>query len=99
MRVFFILLMVTTACYAGESKRRAVVHDGSTIAKAIVITAPMGNYVDVEWDWIARHYPDAMMVPGHASTFVDRGRWYAGISFTTTEGKPKTIYFDITAVK
>jgi hypothetical protein len=99
MRIFFILLMVATACYAGESKRRTVVHDGSTIAKAIVITASMSKYVDVEWDWIARHYPNAMMVPGDSSTFLDRGRWYAGISFTTAEGKPKTIYFDTTAVK
>jgi len=101
MRALLILFTWTALCVAGEpSREAATVRDGSSYEKAVIINAPLSKYVDLEWKWIAQHYPGAQMVPGESATSVDRtGRWFAAVSFTTAQGKPKTVYFDITAVK
>ena len=96
MRVLFVLFVGVACCFAGEP----IVRDGSSYEKAVIIKAPMSKYVDLEWKWIAQHYTGARMVPGESSTSVDRhGRWFAAVSFTTADGKPKMVYFDITDVK
>jgi Flp pilus assembly secretin CpaC len=56
----------------------------------------MDRFVDAEWEWIARRFPNAMMVPGGSTSFLAAGRWYTAVSFTTADGKEKTVYFDIT---
>jgi hypothetical protein len=100
MRVSLILLTWAAYCVAGEPAPSTIVRDGSSYEKAVIINAPMSKYVDLEWKWIAQHYPGARMVPGESGTSVDRhGRWFAAVTFTTANGKPKTGYFDITGVK
>jgi hypothetical protein len=71
---------------------------GSSIETAIVITAPLKEYVRHKQIWLAKLYPDAPVFPSERY-LVDIGdRLYDIEVLQTAKGEEK-VYFDITAVK
>ena len=95
-----LLLVASIAiAHAKEPKRRSTaVHDGLTIDTPIVIKAPLKKYVDVEWAYIKKRYPDAQEFPGEQAMLIHGDGYVDAMTFTTSHGK-KTMYFDISGVK
>jgi hypothetical protein len=68
--------------------------DGTTLASAIVITAPNEKVgVAAEYDWIRARYPGALSLG--AGTFRQNDRSYDSIDIETKDGVHRTFYFDI----
>ena len=69
--------------------------DGSSIEKAVVIKgATEETGVRAEYAYIEKHYPGYKR--GGQSLQSVKGRSYDAIDITTSDGKKKTVYFDIT---
>jgi hypothetical protein len=97
---FSFCLAAIATCEAKEPKASSSpVRDGSTPDKAVIITAPLKEYVGKEWDWIAKHYPGSSMLP-YEQALLFHGKGYVdSITFTTARGTRQTVYFDISGVK
>ena len=99
MRTVFILFTWAVCCVAEEPSSVAGVRDGSSYDKAVIIEGSMRKSLELEWKWITLHYPGARG-PSEPKTSVDgQSRRFAAITFTTQDGTPKTVYFDISGVK
>jgi hypothetical protein len=100
IKLSWVLLAVSILpCSAKERERQPIaVRDGSTIDKAIIIKAPLKKYVDEEWAYIKKQYPNASPFPGEQAILIHGGRYIDSMTFSTPRGQ-RTMYFDISGVK
>jgi hypothetical protein len=69
--------------------------DGSSFAKAIVVKAPTDHVgVNAQHDYIAKHFGKWRSIG--VKSVQHNKRLFDIMSFTTTDGKKHTLYFDIT---
>jgi len=69
--------------------------DGSSIKNAVIIKAPNELAgVRGEYDWIKKNHPDWHLKK--QSMLNSSGRVYDKMNFQTPDGRPVTLYFDIT---
>jgi hypothetical protein len=69
--------------------------DGSSFAKAIVVKAPTDHAgVDAQRDYIAKHFGKWRSIG--VKSVQHNKRMFDIMSFTTTDGRKHTLYFDIT---
>jgi|SRR5688572_15665038 hypothetical protein len=86
-----ILFMLMIACastqpVAGNSTDR----DGSTVEKAIPVKS-----VGAEYDWIKKTYPGSQVTQ---QALINKGKkHYDLLTFTTSSGETKQVYFDISS--
>ncbi len=85
-------------CVAKGPTSTGFVRDGSSFEKAVIINGPMSEFVTVEWQWIAQHYPRAQRLPSEQGLIIRKGRYFDLITFTAN-GVQRTVYFDTTGVK
>src|SRR5450432_1925518 len=91
--ICLLLAASIDVCDAKEPKGHStVVRDGSTMDKAIIIKVPLKKYVDAEWSYIRRRYPDAQEFPGEQAMLIHRDGYVDAMTFTTSHGR-KTMYF------
>ena len=88
------LLLVTPLANARPPRITYTGGDGSSLEKAVVIkggTEETG--VHAEYEYLDKHFPGYKR--GGQSLQHVSGKAYDVLEFTTANGKPKTIYFDI----
>ena len=100
IKLFCVALALGILPCSGKERERppAAIRDGSTIDKAIIIKAPLKKYVDEEWIYIKKRYPDASPFPGEQAILIRGDRYIDSMTFITPRGQ-RTMYFDISGVK
>jgi len=86
--------MHPTSSKAGTVTDQYVQRDGSSYEKAIIITKKSETEgVAAEYEWLKSHYTGYKM--GDQSLTNYKGKPYDILNITTTNGKKKEVYFDI----
>jgi hypothetical protein len=89
-------LIIAQSCVAKEPKSRRVVHDGSTLERAIVVTEPDSTYVHWIVQYLSDHFPARTFPKGHGFiTDEFHGRAWIVHHFAV-DGRQKEVWFDIT---
>lgn len=71
--------------------------DGSSIKDAVVITARSERTGDrAAYIWLHEHYPGSRLQE-EGLDYDDSGRYYSEIKIVTSDGKSRTVFFEVTS--
>lgn len=91
-----VAMVVTTPCvHAKDQKGSGIARDGSSRARAIIVTEPESKYVHWEWEYLRQHFPGFSFV-SHAiiPDGPDSDTGYEQFVFVW-RGQKREVWFDI----